>query len=139
MPMRRLFFLIGIVLVIGFALAVWSIPRTVHSLPVFLSVGDRVGFNLDGNALYMGKGLAGSVAERGFEVTNPYNETVYVRIVTEGDLAPWLTVVPSVSMRMGPNEKKMVVIRGQIPFNALDGDYNGTIRIVFYWDNPLFF
>ena len=101
-------------------------------LKVNLNVGDRIGFNADSDALYLGTAFPGSIVSRKITVQNLKNDSAIVKLKFDGDF-DWLTVSDN---RFVLQEKELidVTITANIPNDAVSGSYNGTIKIYLVYD-----
>lgn len=121
-----------LVLVGGYFVFVNPANQTIgqKSFGMFLTVGDRVGFNIDSNAVYFGKTLPGSMAKRDLIVSNDFEERVLVIVETTGDFSKWVSWSES-NFYLNPNDVKNITLTASVPNNAQLGDYFGSVTVYF--------
>jgi len=95
-----------------------------------LYIGDKLGLNVDNDALHLGivpPGLSGS---RNIKVSVPGKRTM-VSLYSEGEIAPLITISDN-NFIMEPHENRTIEVIVNVPVDAKNPDYlNGTIKIVF--------
>ena len=100
------------------------------SFGMFLTVGDKLGFNIDSNAVYFGKSIQGSFAKRDLLVSNNFSEKVLVDIEKSGDLGAW--VEPDLKeFYLEGGETKTITLLATIPPDAKKADYNGLVTVYY--------
>jgi hypothetical protein len=114
----------------------FTTPDTTVRIRTIFEVGERTGINLDSNALYLGKGLAGSILERQFTVQNPFNAPVDVSTECRGMGCEWIRIAPA-TFAHGPGETVTLTVTVTIPPHAPTGHFETGIDMRFYrhkWD-----
>jgi len=100
------------------------------SFEMFLTVGDKIGFNIDTNAVYFGKTLPDSAAKRDLLISNDFNEKVLVAVEKSGDLAGW--VEPSQNdFYLNAKESKTITLTATVPADAKKSDYFGVVTVYY--------
>lgn len=101
------------------------------TLPMDVVVTPMVGINLDTDAVHFGGVSPGGSAFRKVIVYDKGDERRYVRITAQGELAHWLTIKePSFVLPAGTVHN--VTLSIQIPQNADERPYNGTVTITYF-------
>jgi len=99
-------------------------------IPVDVIVADRVGFNLDPDAMHFGLLPRGGSGVRMVIINNSYSFPVDVVVKIYGNITPWLDLQPSPPIILGPKSKLQLNFTVSIPDNAKYGKYTGYIKIL---------
>ncbi len=100
-------------------------------IPMDMKVSDKVGFNLDADAIHFGTTQAGSVSERGLTISHKYDFPVRVSIRTYGNLSEFVAVTDN-EFLVQPGETREVKFLADVPFGVEKGSYEGQVVVVFY-------
>lgn len=99
-------------------------------VPMDIEVGDRIGLNLDADAMHFGMSSPGGEARRGLIVQHQSSIPLKVDIRMYGEMASWIEVEEN-EFVLNPNQTKEVYLTVHIPQGTSLGSYNGTIVIFF--------
>ena len=134
--MNKLFAILCIVLVLILAVSTYAFfgfsSQVLGSktFGMFLTVGDKLGFNIDSNAVYFGKTTPDSMAKRDMLVSNNFDEKVLVTIEKSGALAEWVT--PSLkNFYLNAQESKTITLTVTVPSDAKKADYTGLVTVYY--------
>ncbi len=102
-----------------------------HSIDVFYEVTEKKhGFNLDTDALYMGKGIPGSMAKRDLNISNFYDFPINVIVKIEGSIAPYASVSDN-SFTLDPGEEYVITYYIRTTTDTPTGNYSGKTTILY--------
>jgi len=104
--------------------------KEIKTLDMQVKADNYVGFRLDTDKLYFGTTMPGNDAERGITIFHHYSYPVKVKIYTAGYISKWVTIDNS-SFTLLPNETKRVMFRVHVPKDTINGNYTGTVKLVF--------
>lgn len=116
-------------------LSVKKVDEVYMDLEIANSYRD-IGFNPEGDALHFGKVPLTGTSRREFSISHSYSEPLNVKITIKGNITPFVTVSDN-NFELNPNEIKELNASIKIPEDALAGNYNGTLNIIF--KKPLIF
>lgn len=124
--------LLGVVLVMALLyLIVFSQVVGKKEFDSHLKIGERLGFNVETDWIDFGGARPGNEIAKTIMVTNSFPKRVRVNIFVDGPIEPF--VFPQKNgFILEPKETAAVELRVVIPPNAAPGDYNGTIRMVYF-------
>jgi uncharacterized membrane protein len=96
-----------------------------------LKIGERLGFNVETDWIDFGGARPGDEITKQITIANSFPERVRVNIFIEGPIKPF--VYPETDgFLLEPGEMKSIELRAIIPREVILGDYNGTIRVVYF-------
>jgi len=101
----------------------------IDELPMDFTVGDKVGFNADTDALHFGTNHPGGTSTRQIRVSNDNDFPVKVMISNTGNLSNWVTV-RDYSFNLNPFSSTKVNYSVSIPVDAKLSKYTGISKIV---------
>jgi hypothetical protein len=101
----------------------------VRTIPMDVTIADRIGFNTNTDALHFGTVYAGGESQRTIAVTNNNSFPVTVSIINEGSLSDFVDVNVA-RFVVDPTTNTSVVYTCAPPMAAEAGSYNGTSKIV---------
>ncbi len=113
---------LGIVIIIG----VWFVvPMRVIEMPVVITVGDRIGINLDKDKVYLGTTPPGTQIKRGISIVSEKEGRLFIEV--EG-----ITFVSPDRKRVDVKEggQVSVMLVADVPANQELGMYEGKVKIV---------
>jgi len=102
---------------------------TVQTMPMNITVMNKLGFNLDPGTVHFGGVPPGNCGTRGLWIENKLNKTLIVDIRRYGDIAPWVET-NNQTFFIQPLEKTNVKFSACVPYNTTEGNYSGTIAVV---------
>lgn len=102
----------------------------IKEVPTDVRVSNHYGFNLNTDKLHFGRVTSPGNAERGITVRNQYTKPLRVTIQTSGYISGWI-YTKDYDTLFQPGESRSIILGVNVPENISDGDYNGTIRVVF--------
>src|SRR3989338_2356040 len=100
-------------------------------LEATINVGGYLGFNIDDDKLYFGTINSGGTARREIEVYNVKCSSCFVVIKTDGPLSKLIATSDN-KFKISMGEKRLVNITVSVPKSAVEGNYNGTVKIYFW-------
>lgn len=107
-----------------------SNPVEMKEVRMHLKVANYTGFNLDTDALYFGAIAPGGTGERALAISNQYDTERKVRILLSGELSHMVFPEEAEFIIPGKSDKS-VMFRVLVPEEAKEGEYEGTITIMF--------
>lgn len=102
----------------------------VDTIKASFEVGDRVGLNVDNDALNFGIILPGGGSKRSINVSNTHPYTIMVKLYKTGNISNFLHFDETTYVT--PNEAKEIFFNVGVPSNASSGKYSGEIKIAFF-------
>ncbi len=124
--------LVGILLVLTLVyLLVFSQMVGKKEFRAHLRIGERLGFNVETDWIDFGAARPGDEIVKSITVTNSFPERVRVGIFIEGALEPFIYPEKD-GFLLEPSQITAMELRAIIPKEAVPGDYNGTIRVVYF-------
>ncbi|MBI2110351.1 hypothetical protein HYT51_01055 [Candidatus Woesearchaeota archaeon] len=99
-------------------------------IPIFISVGDHLGFNVNNSALYFGSLQKGSYAFRSFVVKNEQCEDCLVELKVDPFLVKWI-YFDQETFRLKKGESQEITAYAFVPDDAALGDYEGKLYLYF--------
>jgi len=134
------FFILLIVVAVSvftILLSQYFLIEKIQTFNVFISVADRVAFNISkgaGNNLHFGTAPPGSSSSRTlvFDSSDPRPSKVIIK--SYGQIKDWI-IASENNFILESNEDKNVTLTILIPQNAEFGSYTGKIKLIFrkYW------
>jgi uncharacterized membrane protein len=100
-----------------------------EEIPMSLTVGSKLGFDVGNSSLTFGSAPPGSIVSRNVSVKNEATHSSRFRVSSVGSLADWVNVTETEYTLKG-GEDRIMGISVNVPKNARLGDYNGTLRIL---------
>ena len=101
-----------------------------YDIPMDIQVGDKIGFNVDGDALHMGRTTPATQSSTRFiDITNDEDYKKRVRISFEGEMAPW-SKVSEYDFILTPGETKELKFSVKPPMNTSFGNYTGNAHFL---------
>lgn len=124
-----------VLVILGLSIGMYSLLDSFYVydtavVPINVSVGNVIGFNLDRDALNMGTIPEGGSAERNFTITNDLGKTSRIKIVKLGEIKGWIFLSDN-GFTLGPEEKKDILVEVRPPEDAERGKYKGYLEIRF--------
>ena len=95
-----------------------------------VTIGDKIGFNADTDALHFATLMPGQTGIKGINITNNFEDPVKVQIYVVGNISIWAEVSEN-NLIVYPNETKIIKISLKIPSNTQKGNYSGTLRTTY--------
>lgn len=96
-----------------------------------LQVGEKLGFNVDTNAIDFGTGQPGNVLVRSVVITNSYIEPAQVSVVIDGPIEPLVSPLEN-NQIVQPGQIIVVDLEARIPEKPDQNEYHGTIHFYFF-------
>ena len=103
----------------------------VRTVPMDVEVTQIVGINLDTDALHFGGVRGGGAAHRSIIVSNNDVKAKHVKVNMHGELGRWAWVKEPF-FQLSAGEQRNMTVYIQIPPEAEERAYNGTVRLVFF-------
>ncbi len=100
-----------------------------YAIPMDVKVSDKIGFNLDKDALHFGTVTSPGTVNRAIDINNSLDRDVMIVIQSSGKLAEWVT--HNTSFELSPGEQREVNFRLDVPSNVSHGNYTGNVKIFF--------
>lgn len=100
-------------------------------LEATVNVGGYLGFTTENDKLYFGTVSSGGTARREIEVSNIKCSKCFVVINSDGPLSKWISTSDN-KFKISIGEKRLVNITVSVPKSAIEGNYNGTVKIYFW-------
>ncbi len=126
-----LMILIGFVLVFGGMLFYnFYYIKEIRVLRMQLEVADKIGVNVDDDAIYFGKVYPGNTARRIIEISNNYADPLIVSITIKGDISPFVSVSQN-EFILEPGEDKVVTYYASTTKETPKLNYTGETRVFF--------
>ena len=95
-----------------------------------VTIGDKIGFNADKDALHFATLMPGQTGKKGINITNNFDTSIKVQIYVFGNISS-LASISENNFLLGPNETKIIDISLRIPSNTKKGDYEGTLKATY--------
>jgi hypothetical protein len=89
---------------------------------------NKIGFNLDKDALHFGRVPGGGYGERMLEINNTFGYAVRVKVYATGGMKDLVSADPG-NFRLGAGEGRLVLLKADAPRTTAKTDYSGTIVI----------
>jgi len=102
-----------------------------QEIPIYVTVGDHLGFNVNNSALFFGTIQKGSYSFRSFVVKNEKCESCKVEIKVGEQMEGWIEVSEN-NFLLKKGEYKELVAYAFIPEGSDLGDYEGKL-IIYFW------
>ena len=128
---NKYIFLIILIVLILIPLLVKIVFVDLKVFEANINVGGYLGFTIEDDKLYFGTVNSGGTARREIEVYNIKCNKCFVDIKTDGSLAKWISTSDN-KFTISMGEKRLVNVTVSVPKSALDGNYNGTVKIYFW-------
>ena len=128
---NKYIFLIILIVLILIPLLVKIVFVDLKVFEANINVGGYLGFTIEDDKLYFGTVSSGGIARREIEVYNIKCKKCFVDIKTDGSLAKWISTSDN-KFTISMGEKRLVNVTVSVPKSALDGNYNGTVKIYFW-------
>lgn len=93
----------------------------------FIVDNEVIGFDIDTNQVSFGKLLPHTEAKRDLLITNNSNSFVETTILFFGTGSEWLSAQ---TQMIAPKEQAIISIILKVPQNALEGMYEGNIKLI---------
>jgi len=105
--------------------------KHIEHIPMDVTVGDHLGFNIDTDALHFGIIGKNGCANRNIIVKHQYDSPVEVVINVMGELESW-TIIEENDFILNKNGERKIEFKVCAQADAVLGkEYTGTARIVF--------
>ena len=102
----------------------------VKELPMAVKVNDHIRFNITTDVLQFGGVTSPGGSDRSIIVANHLDQKLMVHIFGYGYIAKWVTAKNSTFV-LEPGSQQNVMMSIDVPEGVDDGDYTGTLRIMF--------
>ncbi|MFH1849778.1 MAG: hypothetical protein ABH879_06345 [archaeon] len=102
----------------------------IKTVSMDIKVMDKVGFNVDPDALHFGITMPGGKAVRYIDTAFNGDSPVRVSVQFSGELAPWTRAAPDRFILL-PDETGRINFTVSVPRAAAYGKYNGTATIIY--------
>jgi len=106
------------------------IVRDVKIIEMSLEVGNKILFNVDGDAIHFGGTTPGGSAKRTVHLAHEFRFPLEVIINLDGPLSEWVSVSDN-RFILKEGEFKTVSVTAKVPEDAAFGKYHGKVRLVF--------
>ena len=129
----KLFFYLLVLIILLSGIFTFFYTRTLvdyQEIPIFISVGDHLGFKVNNSALYFGTLQKGSYAFRSFVVKNEKCEDCIVELRVDHFLVRWV-YFDQKTFRLKKDESKEITSYAFVPDDAAFGNYEGRLYIIF--------
>jgi len=124
--------LVGVLLaVVLIYLMVFSQMMGKKEFQSHLRIGARLGFNVETDWIDFGGTRPGGEIVKTMTVNNSFSERVRVNIFIDGPLEEFIFPEKN-GFVLEPNQTTNLELHAIVPKNAVPGDYNGTIRLVYF-------
>ena len=120
-----------ILILCGFILYNSYVSLDVQQLEIQFEVSDRMGFNVDTEALYFGKNYPGGVSRRETVLKNNYGFPVYISAKITGNVSGFVSVSDNNFILM-PDETKSLTFYLKTGKETPRGEYMGEAKMCFY-------
>ena len=100
-----------------------------REIPIYISVGDHLGFNTNNSALYFGTLQKGSYAFRSFVVKNEKCEDCIVELRVDPFLVRWV-YFDQETFRLKKGESQEITAYAFVPDDAAFGNYEGRLYVL---------
>ena len=104
--------------------------KKIKVLKLQLEVADKVGVNVDDDAIYFGKVYPGNTARRIIELSNNYEDPLKVSITIKGEISPFVSVSQN-EFILEPGEDKVVTYYASTTKETPKLNYTGETRVFF--------
>lgn len=98
----------------------------VSSADMYLTVGDKVGLNVDTDAIWFGIVPPGGIGTKHINIAAEKTGEFVIKL--HGELASWVSVSEN-NFVLNKGENRSISVLANVPFNAKKGDYNGTLEV----------
>ena len=134
---RKTFYLIILVCVIILIITFIGIyrARTIdyEEIPITLSVGDYLGFNIDSDALHFGTVMPSGHGYRNMNVHNKKEIRCKVFLEADGPITEWITFSPEDTFYLDGDETETIQVNVTVPPGTEFGNYSGIkVKTYFY-------
>lgn len=99
-------------------------------LDMHATLGDRMGFNIDTDKIWFGIVKGHATSTRRLHLTNDLDQKILIKMTPSGDITPYLTM-NMWQVILQPKEEKEVGISVRFPPGTPEGNYTGTLKVVF--------
>ncbi len=99
----------------------------IQEMPIYVTVFDYVGINLDNSSLNFGTIMPGNNVVRQFTIINPFKTDVLVSIDFKG--LSWIQINENYFI-LKQGELKNITITLSVPKDAKFGNYRGSMRVI---------
>ncbi|NTV24134.1 MAG: hypothetical protein HGA85_07255 [Nanoarchaeota archaeon] len=104
------------------------IVKSPISLEMHGEVSDKIGFNLDADAIKFGKLFPGATSRRAINLTNSYQYPIYFSVRLSGDIAKYVSVSQNEG-RLEPSEVRSLTYYFSPSKSTGFGNYSGVTSI----------
>ncbi|HIK01554.1 TPA: hypothetical protein H1008_00355 [archaeon] len=105
-----------------------SYDYEIQKLDMHLTVGNRLGFNVDSDAVYFGTIFPGGTSTREITIFNNETRDAYVTIGAKGDLSGWVSISKNNFTIPGKSGTSLKVTASP-PGSASHGNYSAILQI----------
>lgn len=106
------------------------IVKEVRIVDMDFSVGEKVGINIDTDALHFGTNFPKGSSMRNMIISHEHDCPLKVSIKLYGDFASWMSVSDN-DFILDPGESRKISFSVSVPEDAPFGDYSGFAKIIF--------
>ena len=104
----------------------------VHMEKIYMQIGvaEKVGINVDSDAIYFGKVYPGGGSYRKIKITNNFEIPLQAEIKLEGNITPFVSVSQN-NFIIEPGQSEDMTFYAKTKTNSLYGNYTGNATVYY--------